>query len=125
MWEAIALIVALPIVWVLLKVGNAYFVSPEKTGRLLLLREMRKRGINTSAIPDSVWDELVRRSITTAKSMAEVDERASNWRANLVSALKIEASFVASVLNGWGGQESETTREILLKHGVNVPLLRE
>ena len=125
MWKAIALICALPIVWVLSKVGDAYFVSPEKAGRLLLLREMRKRGINTSAIPDSVWDELVIRSVTTAKLMAKLDKRASNWRANLDNALEIEASFVASVLDGWGGEESETTRQILVKHGVNVPLLRE
>jgi hypothetical protein len=125
MWKAIALICALPIAWVLSKVGDAYIASPEKAGRLLLLRKVRKRGINTCAIPDSVWDELVIRSITTAKLMAKLDKRASNWRANLDNALEIEASFVASVLDGWGGEESETTRQILVKHGVHVSLLRE
>jgi hypothetical protein len=29
------------------------------------------------------------------------------------------------VLNGWGGRESATTRETLLKYGVNVPPLRD
>jgi hypothetical protein len=121
MWKAIALMAAMPNVWFLFKLGTAHFVSPEKAGRLFLLLDVRKRGVDSSAIPNSAWDELVGHSITIAKSMAKLDKRSSNWRANLVSCLEIEASFVDSVLNGWGGEESETTRETLLKHGVNVP----
>lgn len=125
MWEAIAFIIALPIVWFLFRLGTAYFVPPEKTGRQFLLREVRKRGVDISAIPESAWDELVRRCIAVAKVTAKFDKRSSNWRANLVNYLEAEASCVASVLNGWGGRESETTRETLIKHGVNVPPSRD
>jgi hypothetical protein len=125
MREMIALIVVLPILRFLNKLSIVYFASPEKAGRALLVREVRNRGVDTSPIPDAAWDELVKHSVSTAKLMAKVDKQASNWRKNLVSALEIEASFVASVLKGWGGQELQTTRETLLKHGINVPPLRE
>lgn len=119
--KAITLIVALPVAWFLFRLATAYFMPPEKTGRAYLLREARKRGINVSSIPDSAWDELVHRSIAVAKLTGRLDRAPSNWRAKLVDYLEIEAASIASVLNGEGGQETDTTRETLIKQGVNVP----
>ena len=121
MWEAIAIIVALPIAWFLFKLITAYLLPPEKTGRRLLRMEARKLGVDVSAIPDAAWDELVGRCIAVAKLTSPLDKQSTNWRANLVSYLEAEASFVASVLNGWSGAELEGTRETLKRHGVNLP----
>jgi hypothetical protein len=123
MWESIAVVMALLGAWLSFKLAATYFVAPEKTGRQLLVREVRKRGGDVSAIPDAAWDELVSRCIRIAKVTANAEERSSDWRAILSSSLEIQASFVASVLNGCGGHEP--TRETLLKHGVNVPPLRD
>ena len=58
MW--IALIVAVPLLWWLLKVFAAFAVPQKTAGVALLKQELARRGVNTKAIPAEFFNECVR-----------------------------------------------------------------
>src|SRR3978361_877650 len=111
MWEAVVILLVLAIAWQLYKFGTAYFF-PEKGAGLLLRREAQKRGVDVSAIPESALDEIVGRSISIAKAMAQLDRGKSNWRLNLVEYIELDADRLASLLKKVGMElEADTARQ--------------
>jgi hypothetical protein len=118
----IAIIVALPILWFLLKLLVSLMVPPEKSGRELLKQSIRAYGVDVSRIPDSALNELVERNIRTSKTIASFsgDPNRNNWRANLVRALEAEGSMIAAIMDGERGNNIKEfdAWKTLVRHGV-------
>lgn len=120
LWIGVAILAAWA-AWSLLKFLLSYALPPEVTGRALLKKLAKQRGVDISRIPDAAIDEIVARHIRQARFFASMSNSVelSNWRANLVRSLRDEALVLQEAFSPRGPLTvSHPTRETLVKYGV-------
>lgn len=93
------------------------------TGRLLLERELRECGVDTSKLPKACLQELTDIIVAHAKERAA--RFGENWKATSADSIELSASVIAGVLNGQIKEDNELFEPALIvttlrKHGVQL-----
>lgn len=74
MWIIIAIIIAVPIVLFVTSAVLGYTMQPQTTGKALLRKKIKQRGLDPKTIPDLVLDDITESAIRVAemrKSMGD------------------------------------------------------
>lgn len=89
-------------------------LSPETTGKRLLIKECRKHGVDRAALPDAAWDELVGRCVSVAKLTGRFEP--GGWRGALVAHLEVEAQRISAVKHGSRDPDLDSIRDCRETH---------
>ncbi len=111
-------VIAIPALWLLLKVFLTKVVPSKMSGRLLLIQQVRAKGGDVSVVPDAAWDEIVAACIGQAERMAALGAKGfENVDANLVRQLHSKAEMIVRIQHGSRNYPGRTY-DTLVKYGV-------